>query len=65
VRRITGILREDLFTFMDNMLLGIINVSDKYFRENQNRILCSIAFSRKSCPLRYNVEKYVRRRETT
>jgi hypothetical protein len=38
-------------------LLRTSNVSDKRCRENQKKILCSIYFLRKSCPLWY-VQKY-------
>jgi len=33
--------------------------------ENQNTILCSVTFSRKSCRLYDNVEKYCRRGQVT
>jgi hypothetical protein len=41
-----GTLQEDLCTFMisRSILLKMINVSDKCYRENQNTIFCSINF---------------------
>jgi hypothetical protein len=51
----------DLSAFMTisrRILLRVRNVSDKSCRENKAHISCSIAFSRKSCPLWYNAENY-------
>ena len=58
-------LFEDQYTFLiifRSFLLRMENVSDKSCRENQNTILCSVAFfsPRKSCRLRDNMEKYCR-----
>jgi hypothetical protein len=41
-----------------SFLLIIRNVSDKFLNKIKSQILCSITFSRKSCRLWDNVEKY-------
>jgi hypothetical protein len=46
-------------------LLRMRDVTDKSCRENQNTFLCSITFSRKSCRLWDNVEKYGTARQAT
>jgi hypothetical protein len=61
--RITGILHEDVFTFIiifRRILLWMRNVSGKRCRENQNTYFRLNNFSRKSCCLWNNVEKYGR-----
>ena len=66
--RITGNLHEHLSTLMGSRLiiLGVINVSDKSCRENQNTYCISNDFfSRKSCLLWGNVEKYGTTRQAT
>jgi hypothetical protein len=63
-----GTLHEDLCTFMivsRSILLRMKNISDKSCRENQNTHFISITFSRKSCRLWDNVEKYGTARQAT
>jgi hypothetical protein len=58
---ITGILHEDLLTFMiifPTILLRIRNVSDKHCRENQNTHFMFKTFFPKIVLLKDNVEKY-------
>ena len=43
----------------------MINISDKYCKENQKHFMINTFFSRKSCGLCDNVEKYGRAREAT
>ena len=53
-----GTLHEHQYTFMITsrlILLRMRNVSDESCRENQNTLLCSITFLRKSCRLWDNV----------
>jgi hypothetical protein len=63
-----GTLHEDLCTFMIIscwILLRMRNVSDKSYRENQNTHFMFNKFSRKSCRLWDNVEKYGTARQAT
>jgi len=65
--RTTGTLHEDQCKFMTvsrRMLFGMINVPD-VVEKIKTRILCSVPFSRKSCLLWDNVEKYGRVRQAT
>jgi hypothetical protein len=65
--RITGISLEDLFTFMIISrwtILKMRNVSDKICRENQNTHFIFYNFSRKSCSVWDDVEKYFSARRT-
>jgi hypothetical protein len=65
--KVRGTLHQDVFTFMTvfRWILRMRNVLDKSCRESKTHILCSVTFSRKSCRLWDNVEKYGGARETT
>jgi hypothetical protein len=66
--RITGILHEDVCTFMKvswSVLLRMRNVSDKSLREYQNTHFTFNTLFRKSCPLWDNVKEYGRTRQVT
>jgi hypothetical protein len=61
---ITGTLHEEQYTFLSylrSILLGMRNVSDKSYRENQMFSNCFLT----SCPLLHNVGKYCRKRQAT
>jgi hypothetical protein len=61
MKRRTGTLHKEQYTFAiicRSFLLSMRNVSGKCYRGNQDTILLSITFSRKSCRLLHNVEKY-------
>jgi hypothetical protein len=63
-----GTLHEDLNTFMTiyrSILVRMRNVSDNVVEKIKTHILCSVTFSRKSCHLSDNVEKYGRARQAT
>jgi hypothetical protein len=69
---INGTLHEDqynFFTIFSSVLLRIRNGSDKICRENQKKnthfTFSNVFFSRKSCLLRDNVEKYCRALQAT
>jgi hypothetical protein len=68
VTRITRTLHEDLSTIIVIsrwILLRTRNVSDKIVEKIKTHILCSKTFSRKSCRLWDNVEKYGTARQAT
>ena len=61
LKRITGTLHEDLYTFMiisRSILLRMRNVLDKLVEEIETHILYSKTFFQKWCHLWYNVKKY-------
>jgi hypothetical protein len=64
--RLTGTLHEDISTFMTIcrwILFKMINVLDRVVEIIRWHILCRVTFSRKSCRLWGNVEKYSGARE--
>jgi hypothetical protein len=68
--KINGTLLQAQYTFLTtsrSVLLRMINVSDKSFRENQNTyfVFSNFFFFRKSCRLWDNVKKYFRAEQDT